>query len=46
LIFFQLTNLVVHGRELGVDVSEYEAQLAALRAMVDAQPNPRLFGSY
>ncbi|MBI5502763.1 MAG: hypothetical protein HY907_21135 [Deltaproteobacteria bacterium] len=41
-LFLRLTRLVVAGRALQVDVKRWEDQLAALRAMVDAQPNPRL----
>jgi len=41
-LFLRLTRLVVAGRRLGVDVRPWSDQLAALRAMVDAQPNDRL----
>ncbi|MBI5490016.1 MAG: hypothetical protein HY905_21965 [Deltaproteobacteria bacterium] len=42
VLLLRLTRLVVVGRAVGVDVRRWEEQLAALRAMVDAQPNPRL----
>ena len=45
-IFYRLTRLIVQGRAMQQDVSAEEAQLADLRAMVEAQPNPRLFGEY
>ena len=41
-LLLRLTRLVVAGRSLGLDVQPWTNQLAALRAMVDAQPNDRL----
>jgi hypothetical protein len=41
-LFLRLTRLVVAARRLGLDMRPWSDQLAALRAMVDAQPNDRL----
>lgn len=41
-IFLRLTNLIVYGRELGVNVQPWLAQLEALQNLVNAQPNLRL----
>ncbi len=41
-IFFRLGLLAVHGPRFGADASRYTAQMAALRAMVEGQPNPYL----
>jgi len=45
-LFFRLTNVVVYGRLLGADVTPFEEQLAALRAMLAAQPNLMLFADH
>jgi tetratricopeptide (TPR) repeat protein len=41
-IFYRLTHVVVHGEQLGFDVNEERAQLRALRALFDEQPDPYL----
>ena len=45
-LFYRLTILVVHGRDFGADVEKYREQLADLRSMLDAQPNPYLVTGY
>lgn len=41
-IFYRITQVIVHGENLGFDVSDQRAQLEALQALMNGQPDPHL----
>lgn len=42
VLFYRLTHVIVHGENLGFDVSGQRAQLEGLRALFESQPDPHL----